>query len=160
VRTRLDEIVDEVFRLGINGRGLVGYAGELEIAERAFRHGVERAVFQCNVSGWIHDLSSVQPAPAAFKWDGMFPDRRKGERRFAKPWELIGSRVYGGIELPSSSRYYALHKDGPFCLDRRFHKNRRVPIPSASEVGEDASLYGDTHICTCARPHPRNSPCL
>ena len=54
-------------------------------------------------------------------------DRRHGQRRKTSPWMLMGSRVYGGIEVPSTSCYYATSKDGPFYLDRRSGKDRRKP---------------------------------
>ena len=64
-RTRLDEIVDDVFREAFGGR--VFEDGMREIAERAFRHGVERcicvAAFKNGRPG-LPFVYEVQPAPA------------------------------------------------------------------------------------------------
>jgi hypothetical protein len=59
-RTRLDEIVDDVFREAFGGR--VFEDGMREIAERAFRHGVDQVP-----TVWGTRYVNVQPAPAEEK---------------------------------------------------------------------------------------------
>lgn len=109
VRTHLNEIVEEETRPACDGV-LAPRGGYLHrIAERAFRHGAERAYatnleapFTYKSVPWIFD---IKPAPAEEKKiglgcilayknkDGFFcPDRRKGERR--KGFEMRVNRSF------------------------------------------------------------------
>ena len=112
--------------------------GARAIAERAFRHGVERLHDQecfCRFLQTRHDVSSVQPAPAGEKphlhiWPGPYEpcrvcgtplDRRRGERR--KGMCDCGHPLHAG---------YVCKVDGkcvagwiPSWCDRRSGKDRR-----------------------------------
>ena len=76
MRTRLDEIVDEELAAfpELRGQPCGG-----RIAERAFRHGVEQAVF----GGWAFGgIEGVRPGPCYRPAPAEnIPDRRKVERR-------------------------------------------------------------------------------
>ncbi len=75
MRTKLDEIVEseyEATKYNVEEK----WAALRRIAERAFRHGVERAEDAHSVSLW-----GIEPGPAA---EEKREERRKGERRKGK----------------------------------------------------------------------------
>lgn len=112
MRTRLDEIVDGVYRDG----GSQADRDKL-IADRAFRHGVEQA------GRWVQayiDLSVVQPAPeeekrpfdvTGFQGHLHGVDRRKAERRLGSEAKwladlcgLYGPVFFNGVGVVSDRR--------------------------------------------------------
>lgn len=144
MRTRLDEIVEEEWTTLFPARSIGPTdrmrARDQRIAERAFRHGVERRDkhpyfgtcsppdVQPGPPGWRWE----QPAPAGEKWYRTTtmdygtktvtidhsPDRRKGERRKVAAWTRVfyGERQYWG---------WVDGKETGGGRDRRLGKDRR-----------------------------------
>jgi hypothetical protein len=150
MRTKLDEIVEEVLAMG-EGLSPERRENGNRIAERAFRHGVERAreatnvisghEFDCNGAGLLnimemavnaarHQMANAQPAPAEEKHRCVIGghcvtcdgDRRKGERR--KGLEKKGTvDFYVG---PGSFGIFQLaHGTAGWVQDRRSGHDRR-----------------------------------
>lgn len=93
MRTRLDEIVEEVLNDYPTAAGYTASGKMRAVAERAFRYGVEIGVGEATLRLTPIDPRTVQPAPAGEKcwcgWSGNHAhvDRRKGERRKPGPCE-------------------------------------------------------------------------
>jgi hypothetical protein len=121
-RTRLDEIVDQEYRPAGEHPSALWRALCLRIAERAFRHGVERGA-AANARQYYLDTNLVQPAPAKEKWNTTWwGNRRKGERREEVNWPQNWVHGYDG---ENSRPIYQASEHGAFMYDRRSGTDRR-----------------------------------
>lgn len=122
MRTRLDEIVDQELKKW-NGFvwSVVPWPTVVrDVAERAFRHGVEQGIDRCQGHGFDHMAQYVQPAPAcAICKDGScltHPAEKKGPPVGACSCGTIGVCVTPGV----------IHRtDGPCFMDRRKGERRK-----------------------------------
>ncbi len=142
MRTRLDEIVDDVLRGAMLGYA-VGRDQALEMVNLAFLHGAEQERVWWTTKAGIPRTPAVQPAPAEEKrtygWANSgrcicyggrpvgehycacvcHPDRRKGERRKMQWWTNVAvCREHGYIVRYETVKYPP--------NDRRSGKSRRA----------------------------------